>query len=85
MHREVMLQVATLTGVPLTPTVQDREIQNQILRACQSDKDWFLDIVDATLKAAGGDIRWLRDTLAAGASIWTVADDGRSLQQRVDR
>lgn len=84
MRVNLMHQVALMADVALVPAINNYEIQEQILAACLADEDVFLDVLDATLRAGGSGGHSLKETLQTGGSIWTVSDDGRSLQQRVD-
>jgi hypothetical protein len=63
-------------------------LMESILNACDESDDLFLDIIDATLHLQEGRntklIRRLQRILAMGGSAWTVANNGCSLQRRVD-
>lgn len=84
MRQDVIMKVALMAGVPLHPDIQPVNLQNQVLEACYRESDVFLDVLDAALKVYGRDVASLKQVLETGGSAWTVAENGQSLQRRVD-
>lgn len=85
MDRGLMMYVATATGIALTPTHADHQLQDQIIGAGERDHDLYLDVLDAVLHwTEGAGATTLRELLETGGSTWTVAEDGQSLERRVD-
>jgi hypothetical protein len=78
--------LATATRIPVKQSHEIGGISDQIISAIQRDEDLFLDVLDATLHLKNGyaNVANLTSILDVGASAWTVAADGRSLEKRVD-
>jgi hypothetical protein len=85
MNDALISRVAVSCRIPLLSTYETTGTMDQVFQRCENDVDAYLDVVDATLQhsrgASAGD---LREILDSGASAWTVAPDGLSLQRRVD-
>lgn len=84
MRQDLIMRVALMAGIPLHPDIEPGNLQNQVLEACYRESDVFLDVLDAALKVSGRDIASLRQALETGGSTWTVAENGQSLQRRMD-
>lgn len=84
MRTELMLQVAARAEVSLR-TLNDRsKLMHELLDAGEANPDVYLDIIDAVLASSSTKYKDLERILQDGRSAWTVAADGRSLQERVD-
>jgi len=78
--------LAMAANVPLQSASWDDSGQLEELRmACRRNDDTFLDVIDAVLAyVPRAPTDELRTILQIGGSAWTVAEDGGSLQRRVD-
>ncbi|MDN3496918.1 hypothetical protein QL996_13330 [Planococcus sp. APC 4015] len=84
MHNSFMQTLSASLRIPVRATYETGGISDQILSALHSDRDLYLDALDATLYLRTARAAPLRQTLLVGGSVWTVSDDGKSLQRRVD-
>lgn len=86
MRESLMMAVAMAADIPVHETYDVGGIMHQILNACARDEELFLDVIDATLalRSPSAKAPELERALKLGGSVWTVADDGKGLQRRVD-
>jgi hypothetical protein len=84
MNEGVMRSVALSARLSIPHLLRSTEIQDHIIAACERDSDTFLDVIDCILYQQRGVGAGLSNLLTQGGSAWRVADDGRSLQRRVD-
>ncbi|MCU1590957.1 MAG: hypothetical protein JWP11_2213 [Frankiales bacterium] len=84
----LVTSVALAADVPLRAANSPWQVASAFLDVVEKDQDLFLDALDATLhffdNSNARSVATLSELLSTGASAWTVAADGRSLQRRVD-
>lgn len=85
LQRRMML-VASAVGINLQrPSWESSAQLDEIRDVCLQDEDTFLDVIDALLQVTdGAGADELETQLRIGGSVWTVADDRKRLQHRVD-
>ncbi|GGF13014.1 hypothetical protein GCM10007298_06180 [Williamsia phyllosphaerae] len=78
-------ELAVLLRARIEPGVGGVDLMRSLLRFAAKSDDDFLDLVDGALQvwASKSRAQSLSRVLAAGGSIWTVADDGLSLELAV--
>jgi hypothetical protein len=86
MRPEVMLAVAASLRLELPYTLLSDETMNRLIQTAEANDDLYLDMLDTCLRTIDfrdGAGPTLKATLEAAGSVWTVADNNRSLMRRV--
>lgn len=85
-HEDELRQVASLLRVDVHVSVDASDLARAMMNSALQDDSFFLDLIDATLELfLVNDTRrnHLRQLLDLGGSVWTVADDKKSLARVV--
>jgi hypothetical protein len=81
---DAVLAVATAARIEVKRTLDPSDAMKSLLDQAHRSNDAYLNVLDAALAFAGGSGHTLKAHLEAMASAWTVCDDGKGLQRRVD-
>ncbi|MBA2313211.1 MAG: hypothetical protein H0V97_10495 [Actinobacteria bacterium] len=87
MRVQLMLNVAVATQIGVQRGVHDYETMESLFAACDRQSDLYLDVLDAVIhqgRFLDAAAVTLQETLRAGYSVWSVAEDRKSLVRRVD-
>jgi hypothetical protein len=71
--------------VPLDWSLTEHRAYESLLKKCEVDSEYFLDLIDYTLHVVGGDrrsVELLETLLVAAGSAWAVAPDNEALTRR---
>lgn len=84
MRTDLMLRVANRARVPVETGKVQSNLMYDLLADAESDPELMLDVIDATLSLADPNVSGLLTAFEDAGSEWTVAEDGKSLEKRVD-
>ena len=76
--------VAAIADIEVLPALSDTNLMDAIIAAGMANDDTMLDLLDAALQTGSTPYSDLESALAVGNSVWTVRQDGRGLEHRVD-
>jgi hypothetical protein len=85
MQEQLMLQIALRAQIRLQRAISNPVgTMHNLIGAALQDPEGGLNVLDAVLSLTLGHAVALKQILTDGGSAWTVANDGKSLERRVD-